>query len=423
MKKRFAYFFLFFLFFSFLSLFSESSPDPCLRRDLFTLPDPDARTLEFYQSGNRIWILFTALNFIFPALLYFSGLARFISDRIENLFKRKVFIYPIWVFLYLFLESLLYFPFRYYSGFVRMHEFGLSNQSFIRWLEVYAKSSGFNILGGIAFLWIPLRIFHRWPRHWWWITGSLALPFLLFLLYIQPVYIDPFFNRFTPMEESVLRTRIQNLAEKTGVGDAKILVVDRSRDTGTVNAYVTGFGGSRRIVFWDTIFQKLDPDEVLFVTAHEIGHYRMNHILYHTLLYTGVILLSLFFVDRWIRIFLPGSVSSGDFRSVSSRRKFLSRFLLKGRSDPAILPLLIFLFTATEFFTDPAMLAFSRWKEKQADLFALKATNHPEAAVGAFLKLQKENLANPYPGPVFVFFRASHPPPGERVLYLQGCSP
>jgi Zn-dependent protease with chaperone function len=210
------------------------------------------------------------------------------------------------------------------------------------------------------------------------------------------------------MKDKALEQKILNLAETAGIEGSRVFEVEKSVDTKAVNAYVTGFAGSKRIVLWDTIIAKLKEQELLFVMGHEMGHYKMGHVYQMIGLAVAMVFLGMFTVHR----------TSGWFI-----RKWKHRFGFDRMGDIASYPLLILLFSLAAFILQPGMMAFSRHNERAADKFGLEITRDNVAAASAFVKLQHENLGNPHPGPLYTFFRASHPPIGDRVEFINSYRP
>ncbi len=184
--------------------------------------------------------------------------------------------------------------------------------------------------------------------------------------------------------------------------------VQKSVDTEAVNAYVTGFGGSKRIVLWDTILRKLDERQLLFVMGYEMGHYVLRHVLLNLLMITGVIVAALYSVHRL----------SGWFIS-----RWKHRFGFDRLDDIASYPLLGLIITLVSLVITPIPLAFSRWAEHEADRFGLELTRDNHHAATAFAKLQSENLGVPYHSTLYKLWHDSHPPLGERIDFANRYKP
>ena len=310
--------------------------------------------------------------------------------------------------LYRLLDWALARPLAFYGGYLRPHAYGLSAQTLEKWLRDSAIGLGVSLLLAVvvaAGLYACIRFF---PRRWWLAATGCLVPFLLFVMLIQPLWVAPLFNDFGPMQDPALEAKILALAERAGIEGSRVFEVDKSVDTKTVNAYVTGFLASKRIVLWDTLLARLDEPEVLFVMAHEMGHYVLNHVLQGVVLYSLLAGLGLWLASR----IAPRVIA-----------RWRARLGFAQVSDVASLPLLLLLLELGSFAILPAGLAVSRHMEHEADRFALELTQDGHAAATAFVKLQQTNLSNPRPGPLYVWWRGSHPPLGERIDFANRYRP
>ena len=190
----------------------------------------------------------------------------------------------LYVVLYLAIVFVIDLPLAYYEGFVRQHAYGLSNQTLAKWLGDSLKGLAVEMAVGFAFAWVPYLLLARAPRRWWLYTALLSVPFLFVTVLVKPIWIDPLFNDFGPMKNKALERSILDLASRAGIEGSRVFEVDKSVDTNAVNAYVTGVFGTKRIVLWDTLIARLDEKELLFVMAHEMGHYVLGHVVRSILL-------------------------------------------------------------------------------------------------------------------------------------------
>jgi Zn-dependent protease with chaperone function len=204
------------------------------------------------------------------------------------------------------------------------------------------------------------------------------------------------------MRDRALEARIHSLAERAGIPDSRIYEVRKSDETRQVNAYVTGFGGTKRIVLWDTLVDRLRPDEVLFVMGHEMGHFVLRHTLTIIVGATLLVTLSLYVVHRVAAWLIA---------------RFRARFGFDRLDDVASLPLLQLVSGFVLFLASPAALAFSRWEEHEADRFGLEITRDNSAAARAFVRLHDENLAVPRTGILYRIWRGSHPDLADRIEF------
>src|SRR5262249_55068063 len=189
----------------------------------------------------------------------------------------------------------------YYQGFVREHSYGLSDQAFSKWISDELTELAVGLVIGVLFLWVPYLLLKKSPRRWWLYTGLLAIPFLFFIIMIQPVFIDPLFNKFGPMKNKALEAKILALARSAGIEGSRVYEVNKSEDTKHLNAYVAGFGGTKRVVLWDTLLNQMNEREVLTVMGHEMGHYVLGHVWKSILFFSFVILLTLYVIHRTAR--------------------------------------------------------------------------------------------------------------------------
>jgi STE24 endopeptidase len=372
------------------------------------VPEPSPLALRYYRSGNVLWGVSTALSLLIPALLLYSGLSarlRSAAVRLGRSWLPSLMLYAV---LFTIVAALLGLPLAYYADFVREHAYGLSNQTLAKWAGDWLKGVALGAVGLALVLWIPYLLLRRSPRRWWLYAGLATAPIAALMLIITPVWIDPLFNHFGPMENRDLEQRILRLADRAGIPGSRVYEVRKSVDTKTINAYVTGFGSTKRIVLWDTILAKLDSNQVAFVTAHEMGHFVLGHVRTFIAVLTGLALLSLYVVHRLAHRLINRNVSRFGFNSLS---------------DPASLPLLALLATAVSLVATPAVLAYTRHQEHEADRFALELTRDNYAGATTFVRLQQENLALPRPGMWYMLWRGSHPSLGERVDFANNYRP
>ncbi len=372
------------------------------------IPEPTPEAIRYHWTGLALWFVARAWSFVAPTLLLVTGwsgqIGRFASGR--N--RPRVVAVAIYAAIFFSFEFAVKFPLRYYLGFVRLHDYGLSTQSFPRWLGDGLKALGVEIVGAALFAWVPFTLMALRPKRWWLYTGLLILPFSAFSATVAPVVVDPLFNQFGPMKDARLEAKIQALAERAGIAGSKIFEVDKSRDTTTVNAYVTGLFGTKRIVLWDTLIRKLDEDEILVVMGHEMGHYVLNHVALGITLASLGTLLGLFVVHK---------------AANAAIARHSGRFGFDRIDDVASTPLLLILIQAMVLLSSPISNAASRWMEHEADRFALELTRANRSAASGFAKLQADNLAIPFPDPFTKLWRSSHPAIGDRITFCNTYRP
>ncbi len=387
-------------------------PDPAVTRpgsqEPVPIPEPSEKAMSYYRSGNILWVIGTLWGLAVPALFLFTGWSARIRDIARRIDRGWFLTVGAYFVIFSVILFVLDFPLSFYAGFIREHAYGLSNQTFGKWLGDSFKELAVGLVLGFLTIWIPYWLLRRSPRRWWLYTSMALIPLIFLLLLVAPVFIDPLFNKFGPMKDKALEARILDLAHRAGIEGSRVYEVDKSTDTTTVNAYVSGFLGTKRIVLWDTIIEKLEPEELLFVMGHEMGHYVLGHVV-STVLFLSVMAVGLLYAAHRLSAFLID--------------RFKDRFGFSQLSDVASLPLLMLLIGVLSFAADPVILAYSRYHERDADQFGLEITRDNRAAATGFIKLQEENLVNPRPGLLFKIWRASHPPVGERIDFCNAYRP
>jgi Zn-dependent protease with chaperone function len=264
------------------------------------------------------------------------------------------------------------------------------------------------LIFGVLFLWIPYLLLNKSPRRWWLYTGLLAIPFIVLVSLVQPIWIDPLFNKFGPMKDKALEAEILRLADRAGIEGSRVFEVAKSEDTKAINAYVAGVGGTKRIVLWDTILAKLEPRELLVVMGHEMGHYVLGHVWKLILFASALIITLLYVIHRIVGWLLA---------------RYHDRFGFNELADVASLPLILLLFGTASLVVTPAPLALQRHFEQEADRFGLEITRDNHAAATAFVKLQQENLGVPRPSRLYVWWRENHPSLGDRIDFSNDYRP
>lgn len=392
---------------------SEAQPTPSASQstqssDIVPVPEPSEKALQYHRSGLVLWVFNLVWGLAIPALFLFTGFSARIRKWAQAIGKKWFFVVGIYFVIFTVINAVINFPLSYYQEFVRQHDYGMSNQTFGKWFSDSLTSLALSLIVGFLFVWIPYLLLKRSPRRWWLYTGLLSVPFLILTILVQPVWIDPLFNKFGPMKNKELETKILALAERAGIEGGRVYEVAKSEDTKALNAYVTGFGTTKRIVLWDTTIAKLDENELLFVMGHEMGHYVLGHIWKMLIFFPLIILFTLYLIHR----------TSGWLL-----RKYKDRFGFSELSDVASLPLIILLFSIFLFFITPGVMAFTRSQEHESDRFGLEITQNNHAAATAFVKLQTENLAVPRPHWLVRLWQASHPTLGERIDFCNEYRP
>ncbi len=372
------------------------------------VPEMSEKAARYYHSGNVLWFVNRFWGLLIPALFLFTGFSAKIRNWAQQLGRKWFFVIGLYFVIFTIINFIIDLPLAYYQGFVRQHAYDLSNQTFGKWFGDSLKELMVGLIMGVLFLWVPYLLLKKSPKRWWLYVSILAVPFLFFMMLISPVWIDPLFNKFGPMNDKALEAQILALAEQSGIAGSRVYEVNKSVDTKAVNAYVTGFMNTKRIVLWDTIIAKLEDKELLFVMGHEMGHYVLGHVIKGILFFSLLILLTLYAAYR-----VSGALIT----------KFKDRWGFDQLSDIASLPLIMLLVSIVTLVITPIALTFTRYQEHEADRFGLEITQTNHAAATAFVKLQQENLGNPRPGPLYKLWRSSHPTLGDRIDFCNEYRP
>ena len=292
-------------------------------------------------------------------------------------------------------------PFEWWNQFRLEQRFGFNKSTAGLWLMDKIKGLGLLFVIGFPLLWALLSLVD-WVGNAWWAWGfGLLFSFQLLMMVLYPKLILPLFNKLTPLPEGNLRTRLLELAHRTGFKAATIEVIDGSKRSGHSNAFFTGFGRFRRIVLFDTLIAQLTPEELEAVLAHEVGHYRRGHIP-KMLAMAAVIQFGAFAAIAWL--------ASSDWFNPAFHfpaHELAPSFLLFGLVSGAV-----------SFWFTPLSNLLSRKHEYEADAFARDAVGGAAPMVGALRKLAQKNLSNLTPHPWYSGFYFSHPTLVEREAAL-----
>lgn len=395
-------------------IFGQITPDG-------QVPDPSssAVAIRWYQSGNVLWIVTQAWALAVLALLVFTGL----SAKMRDWANRAGRTWPLRTAAYLILFSLFILvvelPLSYYAGYVRPHAYGISNQSVSRWLGSVLKSlvvpdtqfPPFQVPGlvfGFLFVLLLYSLLRRSPQRWWLYAGLALMPLIFFGALIKPVWMDPLSHQYGPLKDKAIESSILELARRAGMDGGHVFEVNMSRDTKSMDANVSGFLGTERIVVWDTTIAGLEKRELLAVLAHEMGHYVLGHPASRILLQSLLLLAALGFVHR---------------AGTPLVRRYKRHFGFDRMDDIASLPLIFLLLNVAILLLLPADFAVLRHQEHEADRFALELTRDNHGAATAFVKLTQGVLGVPRHGWLYAAWRGTHPSLGERLDFFNTYRP
>lgn len=377
-------------------------------RSSTVISPPTEQALEYQKKKVAIWITGIVLSILIPVIFLFSGLSAGIRNWAQGKSRFAIVVLILYFITYYLINTLISLPLDYYSGFVLKHTYGLSNQSFIKWLQDVLKGLVITLAAGSIFICIPYVLIKRSPNYWWLHLGLLLIPVLFFMTFISPLYIDPIFNKYEKIKDTKLEAKIYDLIGKTEIKDVKVYQVNKSVDTKEMNAYMTGVLNTKRVVLWDTTINNLTDKETLAVVAHEMGHYLMGHV-WKAIVIGGISSIFILYLINKSALWIINK-SGGIFGFTKLH-------------DAASLPLIILLLTIFTFVTAPFGNFYSRYTETEADRFELELTRDNEASMSSMIKLHQKSLILPTPGLVYKLWNYDHPTFEDRVNFANEYRP
>jgi STE24 endopeptidase len=361
-------------------------------------PEEKVRSDAYFEGGYWLQLWGFIYTIAVAWLLLGSGLSakmRVLAERIVRWRPLQTALYSIG---YVVIATLLFFPLTVYQGFFREHKYDLATQTFPQWMRDWAVELGVSVIL-FAILFMALYgVFRKLPRTWWLWGAVVGLVFLVFLILIGPVYIDPLFNTYTALEDPTVKDSILSMARSNGIEVDNVYQFDASRQTTRVSANVSGFMGTMAIRLNDNLLNRCSLAEIKEVMAHEIGHYVLNHV-YEMIITFGIVLVGAFAFVRW------------SFERV--RARWGEKWGVSGIGDVAGMPLLVALLAVYFFFMTPVMNNIIRVNEVEADLFALHAAGEPDGAAEVALKLGEYRKLSPGPIEEWIFY--DHPSGRSRI--------
>jgi len=306
------------------------------------------------------------------------------------------------------ITSLADLPFDYVRQFVIETRFGFNRMTPALFFADLAKGALLGVVLGLPLLWAVLWLMREAGQNWWWMAWLVWVGFNLLILVLYPTVIAPLFNKFKPLEDDVLRARVEALLQRCGFAAKGLFVMDGSRRSAHGNAYFTGFGSAKRIVFFDTLLARLNGSEVEAVLAHELGHFKHRHVL-KRLVTTFALSLVMLALLGWLAR-CPWFYQGLGVQTAASGNEALALILF-------FLVLPVFM-----FFANPLKSLSSRKHEFEADAFAARQTDARDL-ISALVKLYQDNAATLTPDPLYTAFYYSHPPAAQRIERLQALRP
>ena len=379
-------------------------------------PEKYRQAVAFNRAGY--WLYF--LGFAYGVLIYLLVLHWRVGpkyrDWAERVSSQRLVQVIVFAPLLLLTVRALNLPRSAYAHWLVV-KYGLSIQGWGSWAWDWTKMQLILAGFGTFVVWVLYGAIRRSPRRWWFYFWLAALPITVFVVFVEPVVIEPLFYKFEPLvaRQPALVAEIEKVVHRGGlpIPPEHMFVMKASAKLNAVNAYVTGIGSSKRVVVWDTTLAKMTTPQTLLVFGHEMGHYVLGHML-KGMAFFVVALLVFLFIGFWL---LRGAL-----------RRWGARWAIRGVDDWASLPALLLLVALFNFVAAPINNAYSRHLEHQADIYGLEVTHDfvadsAQVAAQAFQIDGEVNLEDPDPPRFIVFWLYTHPPLNERMIFAQTYDP
>jgi STE24 endopeptidase len=383
----------------------------------YTLPPAKLKAaVELFRARTVLYFVGSGWGILQLVLLLALGVAARMRNFAENISKNRWVQCYLFVFLFLLAITLLNSPLTIYRHHLGL-KYGLSVQGWGGWVWDQAKGFLLSWLVGGLLVMILFWVIGRSPRRWWfwfWIPTMAAVVFGVFL---APIVVDPLFNKFEPLQRSnpALVGQLERVVERSGISlppDRMFLMRASQKVTG-LNAYVTGFGSSKRLVLWDTTIAQSTPDEISGIFGHELGHYALGHIIQGVIL-SAVLLFAGFFLGQRMALW--------------ALRRYGVRWRVRSQNDWAFLVVMVLGLNVLSFFSAPIENAFSRSIEHAADVYGQEAIHgivaDPQTTLQqSFQRLGESSLDDPARHPFVEFWTFSHPSISSRAAFAAAYNP
>ena len=357
----------------------------------------------YSKIRNFIFLLTKPLEWFIYFFVLLIGLSKVFERWSSRPSKWAVIQIPIYVFFLSVFMFLLMLPIRYFSYIVSVN-YGVSIQSVPQWLTNLALDFCIDFIPTLLMVGILYFFIRKARERWWFYVWLLTIPITLFFAYIQPVIIEPLFNDFSSIENKELEQKILALAEEADIPADRVYEVKMADQTNAMNAYVSGIGKNTQIVLWDTTLANLSEEEILFIMAHEMGHYA------HKDIYKDLT------IDFVISFFIYWLIAKLMKNIIHKNGPVLNIKRMEGIHS---LPLYLLLSSILFFAVSPLYTAISRHQEIKADNYAIELVEDEGAGISTFQALAKSNLNEANPPLIVKWFRYSHPPLVDRINNLE----
>ena len=360
----------------------------------------EARARRYHRRKRVASLLDFFLGIGVLVALLFTGASHALRAWALGLAPNPVGALALYLLALTAIAQALSFPLDLYKGHLLEHRFGLSRQTCFSWLKDWLKALGLSFALGLAGAELIYFALRRYPETWWLMCAAAFVAFFILLTKLAPVLLFPLFFKFEPLADAELCQRLLRLSERVGARVRGVWLWKLSEKSRKANAALVGWGSTRRIILADTLLEKHSPEEIETILAHELGHHVHNDIGKGIALQTALTFAGFYLIHRALAAW---SEPLG----------------FHGPADFANLPLLLLISSAASLLVLPWSNAFSRWRERRADAFALRTTGNRDAFIGAMEKLATQNLAQRRPHPWIELIFHSHPSVEKRIAFAQ----
>lgn len=364
--------------------------------------DAHQKAADYSSAKTRLNMKAIVFDAAVLLILTFGGGLQAIDNFAASIFATGILRGVLFVAILAVILSVIELPFDLYRTFGIESRFGFNKMTLGMFFGDLAKQAAVGTILGLPLLFVVLWLMAGMGELWWLYVWLVAIVFMLFVQFIAPSVIAPLFNKFAPMQDGEMKTRIENLIARCGFTSNGLFVMDGSKRSSHGNAYFTGFGKSKRIVFFDTLLSRLEIAEIEAVLAHELGHFRMRHVIKR---------LALMAVFSLIFFFLLGQLKNQEWFYQGLNVAFPA-------TDAMALTLFFIVMPVFTFLLQPLLAMYSRKHEFEADQYAAKFTPAGDL-VHALVKLYKDNASTLTPDPLHSAFYDSHPPAAIRIARLE----
>jgi Zn-dependent protease with chaperone function len=373
-------------------------------------PDKLAKAEGLYKTRTALYLADMVFGIAVLWVLLKLRAAPVFRDLAERASTNTFMQALVFVPLLILLIAVASLPIEIYGHHISL-AYGLSVQGWASWAGDWCKAQAVSLVILVPMVFALFRIIRKSPQRWWFYFWLLTLPFLVLLIFVTPIILDPMFNTFEPLEKKqpMLVSQIEKVTQRGGLSIPRdrMFEMEASAKVTTYNAYVTGIGATKRVVVWDNTSRDLTIPETLFVFGHEMGHYVLNHIYKGLAFYAGTSLLGFWLGRQVVRAMLA---------------RWGEAWQIRGLSDLAALPVLVLTLSLLMLVGEPIGNAFSRHIEHQADIYGLEVThglfpNNNQVAALSFQKLGEKSYDYPDPNPILVFWSYTHPTIADRVRF------